>query len=356
MLLFVLMLVACGDSKSDGTTGAEKEVSKLSYSLAEDITSEDGFLFNLQIDNSGEAILFGKGEQGDEQPMIYVDGETTELDTDWFNMHSTMTGQGKVLGYQYNGDVYTYRFYDAFSGEETEYTLDQDFITMTFRTDYIEDENGDFEEVIRAKSPSNEFWVDIVNLADDSFETIEFTDRLADYMTSDYYSPHAFYSMDGQMIYTLIQEDSTNDNSISIIHTYNIESDEIEVVAEVDGYYVLADYNAPFTSDGEHLLLRENEGDLYKLHLASGDLEKLSDSLFFGNMDGNKYASLNKDTGEITITSLDDEANVVYTIGDMDDKRIKNFAISANGNTIAYIFQDVGTEEQLFHLHILNID
>src|SRR5699024_7688104 len=122
--VIALALAACGDStdeKPDGASEKEKDMDKRSYTLKEDITSDNGFLYNLQIDDSGEAIMFGTGEQGDEHPSIYVDGEVTELDTEWFDMHSIMTHHGKALGMKYDGEIYTYKFYDVFSGEEETY-------------------------------------------------------------------------------------------------------------------------------------------------------------------------------------------------------------------------------------------
>lgn len=363
-VMFVsLMLAACGDSKADGGKVSEGDVDKLSYSLAEDISSEHSFLHNLQIDHSGKAIMYGEGSQGDEHPKLYVDGEITDLDTDWFDMHSYMTRNGKVIGDQadHDNEVYTYRFYDAFSGEKEDYKLNLsaiDFLTFTLRSSYMEDENGDVDIVLRDQTTSNEFWVDIVDFAADSHETIDFTDRMADYLTSDYDEPSTIFSNDGEKFYIVIESaysDSGDDSTL--VFSYDIESDELDKVAEMDEGMWIADHEAPLTSDGEKLLLYGDDYVFYMLDVDSGELEEQGEGKYVSNLDGNKIAYLDDETGEITIKNLEDgESNVVYTIEKMDDIQMENFAISYNGATIAYMFQDRESEEKDHHLHILSVE
>lgn len=354
--ILALVLAACGNSDSTeekSTPATEKDMDKLSYELTEEITSEKGFLYNLQIDDTGEAIMFAEGTQGDEHPSVYVDGEVTELDTEWFNMHSIMSHHGKALGEQYDGDIYTYKFYDVFSGEEETYEFGDDFVTFALRTDFIEDENGNIEEVMRTTTPSNDFWIDIIDMESGAEETIDFEDLLGEYVTSsDFYSPHAFYSLDGDQIYISIQEDSTNDDSVTVYHTYDIATQEVEKIAEIDGYYTIADAHAPFSADGKYLMLAENEGDLFALNLETEELEALDDGVFFKNMDNNKYATINKETGEITVSSIDgSESSVIHTIEGIEDKQLENLAISPTGNTFALIYN----EEGIHHLEMYHV-
>ncbi len=360
-VLFVLFLVACGDSDKSETNASEKEVDELSYSQVEEITSEDGFLHNLQIDESGEVVLFGKGEQGNEHPMVYVDGEITELNTDYYDMHSYMTRHGVVSGYSTEDhEEYTYHFHDARSGEETEYTVEQEFITMTFRTNYIENDDGTFEEILRTKTPQNQFELDFVHLADDTFEEINLTEYVEDYTESGRFdSPHAFYSPDADKVYVLVHEDTDADDTISSMHVYDIETGDIEAIGEIPDYFTLADYNSPFVDDGDSILMLSNQSELYKLELDSGEFESLDkkDLTQLHVLDGNKYAWLNRDTGEVNITSLDnDESEVVHTIDNLDDRRIKKFSMSKNGNTFAYTVEDSSGEDTTHHLEILTVD
>ena len=202
-------------------------------------------------------------------------------------------------------------------------------------------------------TPSNDFSVDIVHLESGSEETIEFADRLGEYVTSsDFYGPLAFYSLGGEKIYISIQEDSTNDDSVTVYHTYDIATDETEKIAELDGYYTIADIHSPFSEDGKYLMLAENQGAFFALNLETEELVPLDEGLYFKNMDNNKYATINKETGEITVSNIDgSESNVIHTIEDIDDKRLKNFAISPNGNTFAYIYKD----EETHHLEIYHV-
>lgn len=359
-VLFVLFLAACGNSKGEDTDASDKDLDSLSYSLTEEITSEDGFLHNFQVDDSGEVILFGKGQQGDEHPMVYADGEVTELNTDYYGMHSYMTSNGVVLGDSTEDhETYTYHFYDGHSGEESEYTVDQDFITMTYRTDYKEDENGMFEEVLRSVDPSNYFDLDFVNLANDTFETVEFTEYLEGYTDSGRFDrPHAFYSPDGDAVYLLVREEDSDGDYTTSFHKYDIEKDEIDVIAEMPEYYSLANVSDPFTSDGDHVLLTSDFFELHILQLENGEMELVEDEAkYVHNLDGNKYASMDTDAGEVIITSLDDgETEVVHTVDNMEDRRISDFIISRNGNTLAYIYEDTSGDEKTYHLDILNID